>query len=146
MRLFLFSLDRPVSRLALDIDGIEAYLLINDDTSPHLRLVRDMPALTPASHAIVASIVRRYGPGLFSTHAKVLRNLVHFGPVRYAQIVLGVMEDVAPKAEFAALGVEFERIFERHPATGYAAARRALRAMGLPAGDGSRPGSAGYAP
>ncbi|WP_156773606.1 hypothetical protein [Paraburkholderia tropica] len=76
----------------------------------------------------------------------MLRNLVHFGPVRYAHIVLGFMEEVAPKAEFAALGVEFERIFERHPATGYAAARRALRAMGLPAGDGPRPGSAGYAP
>ncbi|CAG9208491.1 conserved hypothetical protein [Paraburkholderia tropica] len=105
--------------------------------------MRDMPALTPAASAIVASIVRRYGPELFSTHTKVLRNLVHFGPVRYAQIVLGLMEDVAARAEIAALGAEFERIFERHPSTGYAAARLALRAMGLPAGDGSRPDSPG---
>ncbi|MEK6295551.1 MAG: hypothetical protein V4793_30075 [Paraburkholderia tropica] len=135
-----------VSRLALDVEGIEAYVLIDGDTSPHLRLIRDMPALTPAASAIVASIVRRYGPDLFSTHAKVLRTLVHFGPVRYAQIVLGVMEDVQPAASIIELGAEFEWIFERHPSTGYAAARRALRAIGLPAGDGSCPGSAGYAP
>lgn len=111
-----------------------------------MRLVRAMPALTPAAEAIVDAIVRRYGAGLFSTRAKLLRSLVHFGPVRYAQFVLGYMEGVQAREEFIALGEEFERIFAAFPATGYAQARRALAAMGLPDGSTPRPAEPGYAP
>ncbi|WP_156966268.1 hypothetical protein [Paraburkholderia bannensis] len=87
-----------------------------------------MPALTPAAEAIVGAIVGRYGAGLFSTRAKLLRSLVHFGPVRYAQFVLGYMEGVQPREEFIALGEEFERIFAAFPATGYAHAPAGSRA------------------
>lgn len=130
----------------LDIGNIGDYVLVDDDSAARLRLVRAMPALTPAADAIVATIVRRYGAELFATRAKVLRALVHFGPVRYAQFLLGCMAGVQVKAEFVALGAEFERIFAQHPAIGYAQARRALAAMGLPDGSAAHPASPDCAP
>ena len=135
IRLLLFSADLPVQRLQADIDDIGRFTA-PDVRLPHLRLVEAMPALTPAAEAIVRAVIRAYGKALFGRGSanSGLRALIKAGPVRFGQTALMLGPDAPMPERARPLVDEFNRIFERHPRTGFAQARRELAAIGLPPG------------
>lgn len=135
IRLVLFSTGLPVQRLQADIDDIGRFTA-PDVRSPHARLVKVMPPLRPAAEAIVRAMIRAYGIELFSRGSanSGLRALIKAGPVKFGQTALMLGPD-APVAERARpLVDEFNRIFERHPESGFAQARYLLSGIGLPVG------------
>jgi hypothetical protein len=135
IRLLLFSADLPLRRLQADIDDLGRFTAL-DVRSPHLRLVEAMPLLTPAAEAIVRAMIRAYGMELFGRGSanSGLRALIKAGPVKFGQTALMLGPDAPVPERARPLVEEFNRIFERHPESGFAQARCLLSAIGLPVG------------
>ncbi|RQN36298.1 hypothetical protein [Paraburkholderia tropica] len=133
IRLMLFSVDLPVKRLEADIDGIERFTA-SDVRSPHLRLIKTMPPFTPAAESIVRAMIRTYGMELFGRGSAnaALRALIKAGPVKFGQTALLLGHDAPVPERTRPLVEEFNRVFERHPGSGFAEARSILAAIGLP--------------
>lgn len=129
----LFSVDLPIQRLEAEIDGIERFTA-SDVRSPHLRLVETMPPLTPAAESIVRAMIRTYGMELFGRGSAnaALRALIKAGPVKFGQTALLLGHDAPVPERTRPLVEEFNRVFERHPESGFAEARSILPAIGLP--------------
>ena len=122
-------------RLALDIEHPERFSGNDDRGSKQLRLIRAMPAFTPAAGAIVTALMDTYGAAFFTErYAGRLQAVVRFGPVQYAHLVLA-FEDRFPTRPLSPLAARFQTIFERYPSTAYAEAHSALKAIGLPLGN-----------
>jgi hypothetical protein len=135
VRLMLFSADLPVQRLQADVEDIGRFTA-PDVRYPRLRLVEAMPALTPAAEAIVRAMIRVYGHELFGpgSASSGLRALLKAGPVKFAQTALLLGPDAPVPERARPLVAESNRIFERHPASGFAESPRLLSAIGLPVG------------
>jgi hypothetical protein len=135
VRRLLFSADLPVQRLKVDIDHIERFTA-PDARSPQLRLTEAMPQLTPAAEAIVRAMIRAYGSELFGRGSanSGLRALITAGPLKFAQTALMLGTDAPVPERARPLVEEFNRIFERHPESGFSQARYILSAIGLPIG------------
>jgi hypothetical protein len=140
VRLLIFSANLPLARLALDVKGIGRFTA-PDIGSPHLALVRAMPALTPPAEAIVRAMVQAYGKALFAggSVSAGLRAMVRLGPVRFAQTAVLMEPHPRMPAEVFALMARFREIFRQHPHAHLALARDALASLGLPTG--TRPGA-----
>jgi hypothetical protein len=139
VRFLLFSADLPVQRLAADIRDIERFTGPRVSSS-HRRLVESMPALKPASEAIVRAMIQAYHEELFgrSSANLGLKALIKAGPVRFGQTALTLGPDAPIPTERRPLVDEFNRIFERYPESGFAEARKILLAIGLPVSGGLR--------
>ncbi|MEK6383101.1 MAG: hypothetical protein V4797_00735 [Paraburkholderia tropica] len=135
IRLMMFSADLPVQRLDSDIEDIGRFTQ-PDARSPHVRLVEAMPPLAPAAEAIVRAMIRAYGMELFGRgRAQTgLCAMIKTGPVTFGQTALMLGPDAPVPSRARALVEEFNHIFERHPHSGFAQARRVLAAIGLPFG------------
>ncbi|MEK6295970.1 MAG: hypothetical protein V4793_32295, partial [Paraburkholderia tropica] len=60
--------------------------------------------------------------------------MIKTGPVTFGQTALMLGPDAPVPSRARALVEEFNHIFERHPHSGFAQARRVLAAIGLPFG------------
>ncbi len=135
VRLLIFSAKLPVGRLALDVEDIRRFTA-PDLRSPHLALVRAMPALTPPAAAIVRAMVQAYGKALFGggSVSAGLRAMIRSGPIAFALAAVLMGPHPRMPAEVLAVMARFREIFRQHPHAHLALARDALASLGLPTG------------
>ncbi|WP_156773833.1 hypothetical protein [Paraburkholderia tropica] len=124
VRLFLYAIDLPVQRLNEDIEDIGRFL--DASGSSHIRLLKVMPQLLPASAEIVRAVIRIYGERLFTeSGAAVLRALVKVGPLPFARAAVLIGDDGQAAPRIRELLNELDRVFEHYPNAGFTYAPQA---------------------
>jgi hypothetical protein len=129
LKMFIFTFDRPVARLARDVDdavGFEG----SGPLTPQLRLVMASPPLRPPAAAIVESTVRVWGRSLFETKSGRLmaRILAILGPVGAVEKVLTTIDDRIGRLPLRLLetGDAYRAVVARYPDAWLAEARGLL--------------------
>lgn len=130
VQLFLYAIDLPVHRLNEDIEDIGRFL--DDSGSSHIRLLKIMPPLLPASAEIVRAVIRVYGERLFTeSGAAALCALVKAGPLPFARAAVLIGDDGQAAPRIRELLNELDRVFEQYPNAGFTYARKALEAFSM---------------